>query len=675
MRISARILFALLFSLVMVTFSFENVYAQTLTQPSVSPYQTTENGDNFMYDNTYSNVPINHHYFTQEELFDILSAVMCQLSGVDPTDPSQPCLSINSSNGKMGFAPTAPQKFGEAQNSQTQMGGAVGELASYITVLYVPVVNTSQYVQYLSSNFGIVKPTYAAANTNCNTNQFGYGLCGLSPILTLWADVRDLSYAMLTVLFIAIGIGVMLRFRVDPRTVMTLQNQIPRVIIAILLITFSFAISGAMIDLMWTATYAGVNFISSAAPNSQIALCPPGPKPMNQVVETRLIDDPISFVNTVFRSNCGGTFDNGFLGLADDVSASLGDLVQTILHDMLFNDNNDTCHPSWWDLIPIVGVVQAGECALQSGALNIIYWFVEIIVKLVVIICLLVALFRLWFQLIKCYVIFLIFVIMGPIWIVLGLVPGRPMGFEKWLRIIFSNLAVFPLVAFLLVMARVLVDAIPSGAASPTSNFIPPLIGNASISTFSALMAFGAIMIAPTIPDIIKDRMKASSQTKYGAAIAAGVGLGATAVSAPGRRIWENLNRRNPTTGAPEGALAIRKSQLAPRIPIIGRRLEARERRRRSIQSAYTQGTDIGNLASVRQHREDIRRNISIHESVSRAGEAPTNTTRTATTAERNNPSRNPFRRRGGPGGRSGERPGGDGTDGGTGTPPPTPTP
>lgn len=615
MRISARILFALFFSLVMVTFSFGNVYAQTLTQPSVSPYQAADTTDSQMYDNTYSNVPLNHHYFTQEELFDILSAVMCQLSGVDPTDPNQPCLAINSSNGKMGFAPTSPnQQFGEAQTTQPQIGGAAGVLASYITVLYVPVVNTSQYIQYLSSNFGIVKPTYAAANTNCNTNQFGYGLCGLSPILTLWADVRDLSYAMLTVLFIAIGIGVMLRFRVDPRTVMTLQNQIPRVIIAILLITFSFAISGAMIDLMWTATYAGVNFISSAAPNSQIAICPAQPKPMNQVIETRLIDDPISFVNTLFRSNCNGTFDNGFLGLADDVSASLGDLVQTILHDLLFNDANDTCHPSWWDLVPGVNLVIGAECALQSGALNIIYWLVEIVVKLVVIICLLIALFRLWFQLIKCYVIFLIFVIMGPIWIVLGLVPGRPMGFEKWLRIIFANLAVFPLVAFILVMARVLVDAIPSGAASPTSNFIPPLIGNASISTFSALMAFGAIMIAPTIPDIIKDRMKASSQTKYGAAIAAGVGMGATAVSSPGRRAWENLNRRNPTTGAPEGALAIRKAQLAPHVPLIGRRLEARESRRRAQSMGYAQGADMTELAKtkpfLRQRGDDKPVNI-----------------------------------------------------------------
>src|SRR6185437_11834852 len=155
--------------------------------------------------------------------------------------------------------------------------------------------------------------------------------------------------------------------------------------------------------------------------------------------------------------------------------------------------------------------------------------------------------FRLWYQLIKCYLTFLIFVIVGPIWIVLGLIPGRPLGFEKWLRIIFSNLAVFPLVAFLLVFARVLVDSVPTnaGAGLPNSFFVPPLVGNPSLSTFSTLMGFGAILIAPTVPDQIKERMKSTGQAKFGAAVGAAIGMGATAFSSPGRRIYENLNRHN----------------------------------------------------------------------------------------------------------------------------------
>ena len=577
MRVSARILTGfVIFIYAFFLFGLQ-AHAQTTNQPSVVPYTNT---NSYLTPNADPNVPINHHSYTQIALIDVLSAVMCQLTGIDPTNPQQPCLGVNVATGKIGLAPTAPSPvFGQAQPAEPQVGGAIGTMTQFVTLLYIPAVSSTQYVQYLSDNFGLVKPTYAAG-TDCNKSRFGYGFCGLSPLLTLWSDVRDLSYAMLTILFVAIGIGVMLRFRVDPRTVMTLQNQIPRVIIAILLITFSFAIAGAMIDLMWTVTYAGVSFISNSAPNSKIALCPAKPKPINQVADTRLLDQPISFTNTVFRADCNGNIDNGLLSLSDKVSASLGDLVTQVVHDILFGGGN-TCHPSFWQSVLSLGTANIA-CALQNGALNIILWITEQLVKLIIIICILIALFRLWFQLIKAYLTFLIFVILGPVWIVLGLIPGRPMGFEKWLRIVFANLAVFPLVAFILVFARVLTDAIPTGPATPNTVFVPPLIGNPNLSTFSALMGFGAIMIAPTIPDLIKERMKATGQSKMGSAVAAGIGMGAAAFAAPGRKTWESLNRRNPQTGEAEGPLAVRRQQLIEKLPIgIGRRVKAARLTRR----------------------------------------------------------------------------------------------
>lgn len=572
MRVSARIIFVVLFFLAAVLFSHAPVYAQTANQSSAGITQSSP-PSNYFNTNTYANVPQNHHTFTQVELIDILSAVMCQLTGIDPTNPNQSCLGVDTTTGKIGFAPTQTQQFGQA-TTQPQLGGAVGLMTQYISTLYVPAVSSTQYMQYLAANFGIVKPTYAAATTtDCNNSTFGYGFCGLSPIMTLWSDIRDLAYALLTILFIAIGIGVMLRFRVDPRTVMTLQNQIPRVIIAILLITFSFAIAGAMIDVMWTVTYAGVNFISGAAPNSKVAVnCPQAPTAISQSAETRLIDNPVSFTNTIFRADCNGGFDNGFVDLADKVSAALSDLVTQIVHDTLFA-NGSSCHVSFWQVVLVVpGLVKGAECALQNGALTVMLWIAEFLVKIIIVVTLLIALFRLWYQLIKCYLIFLIFVIMGPIWIVLGLIPGRPMGFEKWLRIIFANLAVFPLVAFLLVFARVITDLVPQGNNTPNSFFVPPLVGNPNLTTFADLMGFGAILLAPSVPDIIKERMKATGQAKYGATIAAGIGLGTAAATAPGRKVWESMNRRHPQTGAPEGPLAVRRQMITEKLPLIGRR-------------------------------------------------------------------------------------------------------
>ncbi|HSX09203.1 MAG TPA: hypothetical protein VLF93_03555 [Candidatus Saccharimonadales bacterium] len=586
MRSTARILFFILLLSFVVTVFQKPAYAQVpKPTPNPTPYvattqdQSSNPANNFLTPDTDPNVPQNHHEYTQIVLIDVLSAVMCQLSGVDPVNPKQPCLGIDPTTGKIGMPPaSSTQNIGDA--SQPQLGGALGLMTNYISALYVPAVNPSQYTNYLAANFGIAKPVIAAGptanaggqgGTGCSTT-FGYGFCGLTQVFSLWTGMRDLAYAILTILFIVIGIGVMLRFRVDPRTVMTLQNQIPRVVVAILLITFSYAIAGIMIDLMWTATYAGINFISNAAPDSTVCLGDnqPKPEPLSHEVEQRLNDDPLSYTNTVFRGpnrgnpkapNCDKEgFDNGLLSLSSNVAASFGDLVKQVVADLLGLNLTPGCDLNPFNL-NLTGCVQL-----------FFVWLTEQIVKLIVIIALLIALFRLWFKLITCYITFLIFVIMGPLWIVFGLIPGRPLGFEKWIRIVFANLAVFPLVAFMLVFARIIVDSgaqnIPGQAVlDPQHVFIPPLIGNPSVATFTTFLGFGAIMMAPTVPDLIKERMKATGQGKYGATVAAGLGVAATAFASPGKKAWEGMNRVNATTGQAEGSIAVMRQRVWQKTP------------------------------------------------------------------------------------------------------------
>jgi hypothetical protein len=374
--------------------------------------------------------------------------------------------------------------------------------------------------------------------------------------------------------------------------------------------------------------------------------------------------------------------------------------VTELIHDLLFNGSG--CHASWWEAVLIIPLIGEGiKCALGSVALNVFLWITEILVKLIVLIAILIALFRLWFQLIKTYLTFIIFVILGPLWIVLGLIPGRPMGFEKWLRIEFANLAVFPVVAFLLVFARVIKDAIPNAAAQTV--FVPPLVGNQNLSTFSDLMAFGAILLAPTIPDLIRSQLKAKSQNNLGAAVAGTALAGAAAFSAPGKRIWENLNHRNPTTGEPEGALAVRKQQLWEKTPYFGKRAVAKkaslrqihrgvdddnnpvtmaDHRRLMAKSVAAQNTENANggraarKSATRDAVRDTRSQTKVGRAINRAGDARTAATapvRTAGTEARTRAQgflgRAFSRVRGRASGTTGI-PGTDGATGGTGTSP-----
>ncbi|MGH9857183.1 MAG: hypothetical protein ACRD4B_04990, partial [Acidobacteriota bacterium] len=397
-------------------------------------------------------------------------------------------------------------------------------------------VSSAQYFNYLASNFGIVKTANAAdfQFKNCTTlsgNTTGYGFCGLQPIFLLWATFRDMAYALLTLAFIFLALGVMLRFRIDPRTVMTLQNQIPRVIISILLITFSYAIVGVLIDIMWTVTYTGINVITNSS-KAQVAYDCSGDDdvgPLGEKASFRLLDNPVSFANTIFLSDCkgidNGGINSGIFELASNVNSAFGALVKNIIANLFFGNETPDC-----------GLTNPFDCFEEA-----VLWIIGLIVQIIIIVALLIALFRLWFVLIKTYISLLIFIILGPVYIVFGLIPGRPMGFEKWIRLIFAHLAAFPLVAFILVLGRVLTDAIPINPP-PESVFIPPLVGNPNAGAFSVLMGFGAVLLAPSIPGLIREKMKAP-EGKTGSAISGGIVAGVGVATSPGAKAVKHLNR------------------------------------------------------------------------------------------------------------------------------------
>src|SRR3989338_11081239 len=119
-------------------------------------------------------------------------------------------------------------------------------MSNMISMLYAPPIHTSDYFQSLANNFGIVK--------NANAQTKGTGFDGLKPLQNLWEAFRNIVYLLFVIVFVVIGLAIMLRIKIDPRTVMTIQNQIPKIIIGILLVTFSFAIAGFLVDIMWILT-------------------------------------------------------------------------------------------------------------------------------------------------------------------------------------------------------------------------------------------------------------------------------------------------------------------------------------------------------------------------------------------------------------------------------------
>lgn len=454
--------------------------------------------------NTNADVPANQHTMAQTLLIEVSTALICQMTGIDMTNPQQSCLGIDPHTKKIGYAP---------EQTDPQLGGAMGQMVGLISATYNIPVSTVDYTSHLAENFGVTKKVYAQ----------GQGFDNLRPILNLWTRIRNITYLAFVVIFVLIGLGIMLRVKIDPRTTMNIQNQIPKIIVTLLLITFSYPIAGAFIDTMWMATYVGINVITDPS----VTACPA----IGTAATTTLLENPIAFLHALLgNSACGRAWGVGELSL--NVGSTVGDIVSNVILSVL-GLSTDTAGCSAWN------PDSWGRCASR-----IIYSFFASIITLlgfiVVLGAIYLSLFRVWFSLIKAYVTFIFYTMLGPLWIFLGLIPGaQSFGFGQWLRRILAPLMVFPMTVFLFVMAAVVVnDPVLSNfdAARPNDGvFLPPLVSNPSLSdNLGYIFALGVILLAPEAIAMTRAAFKAPDST-YLPKIMAGLGAGAGAAAPLGK--------------------------------------------------------------------------------------------------------------------------------------------
>lgn len=521
---------------------------------------------------TNPDVPQNLHTYTQSVIIEIMAALSCQLTGVDPVNPNSQCLGVDPQTGKIGFVPSASISMDSTGSPQTSPvpngsggGGAIGVMGNLIGMTFNIPVSGSDHARYLASNFGFTKKTFAQANNQpqpdpgavnnpnegkaCDTGAVdtcgpglrceadpssliqGAGICrstftpgvpgqptqraggvlkglgyeGLKPIQNLWVQFRNIVYLLFVLLFVIVGLAIMLRVRIDPRTVMTIQNQIPKIIIALILVTFSYAIAGFLIDMMYVVMYLVFEIFSKV-----ISIQTYNPtvlqnsNPLNAVGGL----DSIGKLAGNASLNVGDVIASLFDGTAGRVIAAiLGGIIGSL---GLFGG------PLAFFTIP------AGLAIGAVGGTKILGILATMIAFLIFAVALLVALFRLWFTLIKAYVYILIDVLLAPFWIAFGLFPGSPIGFGMWLRDIIANLSAFPTTLLMFLFAKVFIDQF----AKASGGFVPPFIGNpGDVKGFGAIIGIGILLMTPEVVNIVKQVLK-SPTVRYTAAIGQAIGAG-----------------------------------------------------------------------------------------------------------------------------------------------------
>lgn len=523
------------------------------------------------------NVPRDENSAMQVRLINVLSAIGCQLTGINPAYPKRPCVGINTLTDKISFIPREQQDL--------DRGGAIGFVGSMMVAMYAaPVASTNDYLAYLGDNFGIVKKAHAQ----------GVGFSALTPVLPLWTASRNIAYFFYVLAFVVVGILIMVRVRIDPRTVMTIQNQIPKIVIGIILITFSYAIAGFLIDFMYTSMYVLTNVVTSVKvpkPNNTgfydySKLGPEMTSATNPITAASRMGGDSEFAEYIPGQTINGIADL-VEGPAGEVGESLGHIfeggyghwVYSIILGVVGGLAGKSIAQSAGGggklmtalgvglsvvslfapeigipatmLLPVLAATPSiangiraqragnkgaaiGNAALAIGSYlaadklvdtaandgkNLQEAIFSIIAFIIIAVAMLTSLVRIWFTLMKSYLLILIIIIMSPFYIVFGLLPGSNFSFSTWLRALAANLAAFPTVIILLLVGKIVMDGL--GATQSQGLFVPPLLGNASVSgTIQSVVGLTFILLVPNAIDFTKSLFQSKS-SPYGATAAA----------------------------------------------------------------------------------------------------------------------------------------------------------
>ncbi|WKZ30747.1 MAG: hypothetical protein QY318_02765 [Candidatus Dojkabacteria bacterium] len=246
--------------------------------------------------------------------------------------------------------------------------------------------------------------------------QSGYDLLISTGIDQLWENVRNVAYVIFVLVLIVAGFMMMFRQKIGGQLAVTVFNTIPQVIICLILVTFSFAIVGLVLNLSATLTNVAAGILGLADPTDGVTAT-----------------GPLSVFSAFISGN-----------IVTVGAASVTTIVTTVAGSILANS----------------GIAALGIAAspLAGGTLAII-GLVGILIVLVILGIVLVGSVKVWITLLKAYVGILIDTILAPLYLTMSALPGRSQMRGDWFRRILKNALTFTVVFFFLNLAAFVFNA------------------------------------------------------------------------------------------------------------------------------------------------------------------------------------------------------------------------
>jgi len=323
-------------------------------------------------------------------------------------------------------------KFWGTKEEREANPGLLGATTLFIAGIYThPPASGIQYFADLGRKLGIVKQIHA------KEGKLTSGFEVMRITLPVWTAFRNLSYVLFVLILVGMGFAIMFRVKISPQAVITIQAALPKIVIALILITFSYAIVGLLIDVVFFLNGLIANIFGSLAAD-------------------------------LFK-DFGKTFitkANEFFGTGNPEGIALG--LFTASFAMIL-------------AAPLIFMF-AVQFLLPMGTLF----------KLIIGILLLIAFIRGLWVLIRSFAMIVINLIFGPFQILIGVLPGTN-AMAAWFKNLLANIAVLPVMTTMFFLGGYLMIA---GVVSAMETFVDNF-GNI-LSSIAVFDFSGAIAVIKT---------------------------------------------------------------------------------------------------------------------------------------------------------------------------------
>lgn len=370
-----------------------------------------------------------------------------------------------------------------------------------------PPASGIYWLSYQFEKSGLFPKSYAFV-----ANE-GIGLAALRPFLKIWQLFRDTSYTILVLILIVIGFMIMLRTKINPQTVITIENALPKIIITLILITLSFPIAGFLIDLMYVVIMIIIQILS---PSLKTALNKDTPQILNDYISPdlgRLFINPAnSYLNVGF--DFYNILSEDIKKIIYSIVAAIGSLIIFSIFKNILGTNPGEAATSPGD-VSVAGNHGKGIFKFLGHIGNFLLFLViyngmafPLILSLLVIFTLLLLLIRIFIKLFLSYIQLILLIIFSPIILILEAIPGKEV-FLSWVKNIIANL-----LAFVITITLVLTSASISSITrinpqinSQGSIWAPPFIFGVNSTSIINLISIGILLIIPNIITSIKEKI------------------------------------------------------------------------------------------------------------------------------------------------------------------------